>query len=110
MKKKVREVEQDDGVIIFDDTLSEKPYSEESGLVNWHWDHSKGRSIKGINILNMLYSVLDMGIPIGFEIVKKEVKQTDPGTGKTKRKSEQNKNKQMRKLLEQAVNNKVVFK
>ena len=110
VKKKVREVEQDDGVIIFDDTLSEKPYSEENGIVNWHWDHSKGRSMKGINILNMLYNVSDMSIPLGFEIVKKEVKHIDPDTGKSKRKSDQNKNQQMRKLLEQGVNNKVVFK
>ena len=106
VKKKVREVEQDDGVIIFDDTLSEKPYSEESGLVNWHSDHSKGRCVKGINILNMLYRVSEMSIPIGFEIVKKAIGPMDL----SKSKSDQNKNKQMRKLLEQAVNNKVVFK
>ena len=110
VKKKVRELEQGNGVIIFDDTLSEKPHSEQGSIVNWHFDHSKGRSMKGINILNMLYTVSDMSIPIGFEIVKKDVERTDPATGKTRRKSEVNKNQQMRKLLEQAVNNNVVFK
>lgn len=56
VKKKVRELEQGNGVIIFDDTLSEKPHSEQGSIVNWHFDHSKGRSMKGINILNMLLS------------------------------------------------------
>ncbi len=110
VKKKVREVEQNDGIIIFDDTLSEKPHSEQSRIVNWHFDHSKGRCLKGISILNMLYTVSEMSIPIGFEIVKKEVEHIDPSTEKSIRKRGQNKNQQMRKLLEQAVNNKVVFK
>ena len=78
--------------------------------MNWHFDHSKGRCLKGISILNMLYRVSEMSIPIGFEIVKKEVEHIDPSTEKSIRKRGQNKNQQMRKLLEQAVNNKVVFK
>ena len=45
VKTKVRETENDQGSILFDDTLSEKAHSEENDLVNWHWGHSKGRSI-----------------------------------------------------------------
>jgi hypothetical protein len=106
VKKKVREVEQEDGAIVFDDTLSEKPHSALGRIVNWHFDHSKGRCIKGINLLNMLYTAGEMSIPIGFEIVKKEIEKTDLDKPKT----DENKNKQMRKLLGQAVNNQVVFK
>jgi len=106
VKRKVREVEENDGVIIFDDTLSEKPHSEKSIIVNWHFDHSKGRCVKGINILNMLYTVSDISIPIGFEIVKRETVKTD----QNKSQSDQNKNNKMRKLLEQAIINKAVFK
>ena len=110
VKLKVRELENDEGAILFDDTLSEKPYSEENGLVNWHWDHSKGRCIKGINILNMLYCTTGVSIPIGYEAIKKDGKVKTDSAGKSKGKSEQTKNELMRKLLGQAVTNGVFFK
>lgn len=110
VKPKLREIEHDGGAIVFDDTLSEKPYSEESELVSWHWDHSKGRCIKGINILNMLYCTEQVSIPIGYEAIKKDFQVQSGPEGKSKRKSEQTKNELMRKLLGQAVKNEVVFK
>jgi hypothetical protein len=36
VKSKLRELENDGAAIVFDDTLSEKPYSEENDLVSWH--------------------------------------------------------------------------
>ena len=110
VKSKVREVEYKEGVISFDDTLSEKPYTKENEIVNWHFDHSKGRCIKGINIVNMLYGTESLSIPLGFEIVKKDHVEENPSTGKLKRKSDRSKNEIMRELLSQAVKNKVVFK
>jgi hypothetical protein len=50
----VRETEHEDGVLIFDDTIQEKPYTDENELVCWHFDHTKGSSVKGINLLNCL--------------------------------------------------------
>ncbi|MEQ1546761.1 MAG: IS701 family transposase, partial [Methyloglobulus sp.] len=38
VKKTVREIEQEDGVLIFDDTIQEKPYTDENELVCWHFD------------------------------------------------------------------------
>jgi hypothetical protein len=38
-------------------------------LVTWHFDHSKGRTVKGINILNAIYNVEDVNIPVAFEII-----------------------------------------
>ena len=40
VKPLVREVEKADGVLIIDDTVEEKPYTDESELVCWHYDHS----------------------------------------------------------------------
>ena len=40
----VRAMEQPDGVLIFDDTIQEKPYTDENELISWHFDHSKNRS------------------------------------------------------------------
>lgn len=110
VKPKVRELENEQGVILFDDTLSEKPYTEENELVNWHWDHSKGRCIKGVNILNMLYCTEQVSIPIGYEVIIKDYQVQTGSEVKSKRKSEQTKNELMRKLLGQAVTNGVVFK
>src|SRR3954463_9487760 len=55
VKGTVRQIESEDGVLIFDDTIQEKSWTDESELVCWHYDHVKGRSVKGINLLNALY-------------------------------------------------------
>ena len=46
-KPLVRKHEQPTGVLVIDDTIEEKPYTDESELICWHYDHSKGRSVKG---------------------------------------------------------------
>lgn len=109
VKPKVREIENEQGAIVVDDTLSEKPHSEETELISWHWDHSKGRNIKGINIINLLYCTEELSIPVGYETVKKTILQ-ESVEGKSKRKSEQTKNEIMRQLLGQVVENGLVFK
>ena len=47
VKKDVRKIEADDGVLIFDDTVQEKPHSKENNLISWHFDHTVNRSVKG---------------------------------------------------------------
>ncbi len=51
VKPMLRQVEQDDAVLVLDDSIKEKPYTDESDLICWHWDHSTQRNIKGINFL-----------------------------------------------------------
>src|SRR4051812_38508441 len=48
VKPLVRQLEDEgsSGVLIIDDTIEEKPYTDESELICWHYDHSKGRNIK----------------------------------------------------------------
>ena len=43
VKPMVRELEKakGTGVLIFDDSISEKPYSDENEIVCYHWDHAK---------------------------------------------------------------------
>ncbi len=55
VKPHVRQVQSPDAVLILDDTVQEKPYTDESELIAWHFDHSKNRSVKGINLLSALY-------------------------------------------------------
>src|SRR6266496_3660877 len=52
VKAHIRAVEQDEGSIIVDDSVAEKPYTDENDIVAWHYDHSQGRAVKGINFLS----------------------------------------------------------
>src|SRR3954465_16037602 len=100
VKPLARQVEGElDGVLIIDDTIEEKPYTDESELVCWHYDHSKGRSVKGINLINALYHSGEVSMPVAFELVKKPVQFCDLQTRQVKRASEITKNEQMREMI-----------
>ena len=109
VKSKVREIETDDGCIIFDDTIEEKPYTDENDIISWHHDHSKGRDVKGINILNNIYHNDNGTIPLGFETIRKTEVYIDSKTGKQKRKSPVTKNELFRQMFYQALKNQVKF-
>src|SRR3954469_3131303 len=51
VKPMVHQVESPDGALILDDSIEEKPYTDENDLICWHWDHSNQRHVKGINFL-----------------------------------------------------------
>jgi hypothetical protein len=55
VKPLVRQYENDDACLIFDDTIFEKPYMDENELTCWHWDHSKNCNVKDINLLTAFY-------------------------------------------------------
>ena len=48
VKLLVRKHETADGCLIFDDSIVEKAYMSENPLFCWHFDHSTGKSVKGI--------------------------------------------------------------
>lgn len=50
VKPYIREIEKEDGYFIIDDTVQEKRYTDENDTVAWHFDHTVGRSVKGVNI------------------------------------------------------------
>jgi hypothetical protein len=103
VKPTVRGIESDEGVLIFDDTIEEKPYTDENDIIAWHFDHVFGRAVKGVNILNCLYHNKGMSLPVAFEVVKKTKKVVDPRTKKIVRKSEKTKNEMMREMLKTAI-------
>jgi len=108
-KSTVRKLEQEEGAIVFDDTINEKEFMGENELVCWHYDHSKGRNVKGTNLLNCLYHVNGVSIPVGFAVVKKPICYSDVKTKKVKRKSEITKNEQVRALIDKCVENQIKF-
>ncbi len=105
VKPMVRKMEGDDGVLIFDDTIVEKPHTDENEVVTWHFDHAKNRSVKGINLLNCVYHADGVSLPVSYEIIRKPVVFTDKDTGRPKRRSEVSKNELMRGMLRVCENN-----
>ena len=109
VKPHVRAVQGEDGVLILDDSVAEKPYTDENDLVCWHYDHRHGRSVKGINFLTALYHRHNVSLPVGFALVTKTETYVDPKTEKIKRRSSVTKNELYRSLLRQAVHNQIPF-
>lgn len=110
VKKEVRAIEEEDAVLIFDDTVQEKQYSKESELICWHYDHNFNRNIKGINLLNCVYQSNGVSLPIAFELVKKPIQFSDLKTKKQKRKSEITKNEMLRAMLKTCQQNQVKWR
>lgn len=110
VKAFVREVQSEAGVLILDDSIEEKPYTDENDIVCWHYDHAKDRMLKGINFLTALYSSQGVRVPVGFHLVAKTETYSDPKTQKEKRRSPVSKNEVCRGLIKQAVRNRLPFR
>ena len=110
VKPVLRKYEEDDGVVIFDDSIEEKPYTQENDLICWHHDHSKNRAVKGMNIMNCVYNVGEISLPIGFDLIKKPIKFCELKTKKQKRKSTITKNEMLRNHLKVIKKHKLKYK
>ena len=109
VKPLVRQMQSSEGVLIFDDTIEEKPYTDENNMVCWHWDHSQSRNVKGINFITALYQNADQSLPVNFDIISKTERYTDKKTGKPRRRSKTTKNERFRTMLAQCVKNQIPF-
>ena len=106
----VRSMQSEEGVLIFDDTIQEKAWTDESELMCWHFDHCSGRSVKGINLLNAIYHSKGASIPVAFELVKKPIQYCDRQSQQLKRKSEVTKNELMRQMIGACLRNGLKFR
>jgi hypothetical protein len=109
VKPHVRTLDGPEGVLIVDDSIAEKPYTDVNEIICWHYDHTHGRTVKGINFVTCLYHSQGVSLPVGFEIVAKAEVYPDPKDGKEKRRSKRTKNEMYRDLVRQAVHNQIVF-
>jgi hypothetical protein len=110
VKPHVRKIESPEGVLIVDDSIAEKPYTDENDIICWHYDHAQQRNVKGINFVTCLYHNAEISLPIGFELIAKTEHYTDPKDGKKKRRSPKTKNEYYREMAQQAVRNQIQFK
>lgn len=109
VKPHVRSIQRADGVLILDDSIAEKPSTDENDIICWHFDHVSNRTLKGINFLTALYHVQDISLPVGVTIIAKTEHYIDKKDGKTKRRSPIGKNEYFRQMVQQAVTNQVPF-
>ena len=109
-KPLVKRIQSEKGVLIIDDSIQEKPYTDENDIICWHYDHSKQQNVKGINFVSCLYQNQAAALPIGFEIVSKTEKYIDKKTQKEKRRSSKTKNEMALEMTAQAIKNQVEFK
>jgi SRSO17 transposase len=110
VKPTIRKIEEDNGVLIIDDSIEEKPYTDENVIVNWHYSHAKGKCVKGINLLSCLVRYEDIALPIGFEVVHKDLLYYDDKRKKELRRASVTKNENLRQLVKQARMNQIKFK
>ena len=109
VKPQVRQMQTPEGVMIVDDSIAEKPYSDENEIICWHYNHSTGQVVKGLNFMTALYYSQDIALPVGFTLIAKTEVYVDKTDGKPKRRSPIGKNEYYRQLLQQAVNNQIPF-
>ena len=100
VKSLVRQVQAPEGVLIIDDSVAAKPYTDENELICWHWDHAKGRNVKGINFVSAVYHVPGVTLPVAFDLVTKTETYYDPKAKKEKRRSPLSKNSRFRTLVQ----------
>ena len=110
VKPTIRDIENEDGVLIFDDTIQAKPHTKENETNCWHYDHTTNTTVKGINLLNCLYHCEGVSLPIAFHIVTKPICYSDISTRKTKRKATITKNQLLRDMVDTACHNEVKFR
>lgn len=116
VKALVREHQSTSACLTFDDMIQEKPYTDESDLICYHYDHCAGRSVKGINLLTAFYVSQKtedcpyLRVPVGYELIQKPVVSCNIASRKENRKSPKTKNELMREMIAIAIVNQLLFK
>jgi hypothetical protein len=101
VKPMCKEVENDDAVLVIDDSVEAKPHSQCNGLVQYHFDHTVNRFVKGINFVTALYHGGGASIPVGAEFVVKDEMHVSKD-GKIEYKSSKSKHEMFRGLVSSA--------
>ena len=110
VKPLVRQVQTEDAVLVIDDSIAHKPHTDASELIGWHYDHTTGTSVKGINFLTTLYCTNEVSLPVAFALVEKDEEFTDKKTGQTKRRATVSKNAHYQTMLKACVKNGMPFR
>ena len=113
VKPLVRQVEkallpEEQGCLLLDDSIIEKAYSDENGLVSVHYDHSKDQYVKGINLVSAILLLGQASLPVAYELVVKTLR-CEVKNRKEVWKSERTKNEMFRDMVSVCVGNTLRF-
>ena len=86
-------------VLIVDDSVLEKAYTDANELICHHWDHSQQRHVKGLNFVSLLYQAGQVALPLAVELVRKTVAVWDAKRQLTKYESPFTKNEYVQQML-----------
>ena len=114
VKPLVRQAQNEDAVLIVDDSIVQKPHTDENELICWHFDHSLDKTVKGINFVTALYCAPqpdgeEVSLPVSFALVQKTQFYQDK-SGKTKRRDPVSKNEHYQTMLKACAHNQLVFR
>lgn len=104
VKPMCHEISSEDAVLVIDDSIEEKKYTDRSELICWHFDHTVGKCVKGVNFITALYYSKEMSLPVGVEFVNKN-KPAVNKKGKLIYQSDRSKNEMFRDLVKVADTN-----
>ena len=110
VKPMIRQSETSEGVLIIDDSISEKPPTDENDIICRDYDHRSGRSVKGISFMTALYHSQKVTLPVGFQIIAKTEYYTEGKSGEEKRRCPVGKNRYCREMIRQAADNRIAFR
>ncbi len=110
VKPLVHKIQQTNGMLIVDDTIQEKPHTDENDLICWHYAHSQNRSVKGPNLLNCVYHADGVSLPVTYELIRKPILFSEVQTRQVKRKSLHTKNELMRQMLRMCQHNQITYR
>ena len=69
--REVRPLLPAEGVLVFDDTVLDKPFARHMGLVAWHWSGRHRRVVPGINLVTAVWTDGDALWPCDYRLVDK---------------------------------------
>lgn len=68
--------------LLWDDSTLDKPFAKRIGLVYWHWSGKHHNTVRGINLLTLLWTDGDKHIPCDHRLYDKpndNLSKNDPG-------------------------------
>jgi len=110
VKPTVRKYENISGVLMIDDTIEEKPYSQENEIIAWHYSHAKGIHVKGVNLLSCMVRYEELSLPVCYEVIHKDLKYFCEEENKWRRRASITKNEHFRNQLRQCAKNEILYK
>lgn len=112
-KKVVLKAKSNNDIIILDHTVSEKAHSAQSELINYHYDNSEKRVVKGISLVTCVLQNKNMCLPVSYyPVIKDQICLKKNKKGKTVQcsKSRYTINEMARAMIKTCIHNQLSFK